>query len=128
MSESRQVKNFIPVIANLDTDSLSAPIFLALKHSDRGEALRSLNEALATIKGTWDNIQPEYKQAVQEIDAWQRVAQQALKQGREDLAREALKKKLFYKKRATEDQAKLEKLATMTETLIRNQTALQQIL
>ena len=128
VSESRQVKNFIPVIANLDTDSLSAPIFLALKHSDRGEALRSLNEALATIKGTWDNIQPEYKQAVQEIDAWQRVAQQALKQGREDLAREALKKKLFYKKRATEDQAKLDKLATMTETLIRNQTALQQIL
>ena len=40
VSESRQVKNFIPVIANLDTDSLSAPIFLALKHSDRGEALR----------------------------------------------------------------------------------------
>jgi len=128
VSESRQVKNVMPAIANINTDSLSAPIFLALKKSDRGDALRSLNEALATIKGTWDNIQPEYNQAVQEINSWQRVAEQALKQGREDLAREALRKKLFYKKRATEDKAKLDKLATMTETLIRNQTALQQIL
>jgi hypothetical protein len=128
VSESLQVKNVMPAIANINTDSLSAPIFLALKKSDRGDALRSLNEALATIKGTWDNIQPEYNQAVQEINSWQRVAEQALKQGREDLAREALRKKLFYKKRATEDKAKLDKLATMTETLIRNQTALQQIL
>jgi phage shock protein A len=87
-----------------------------------------LSQALATIKVTWDNIQPEYNQAVQEIDIWHRVAEQALKQGREDLAREAVRKKLFYKKRATEDKAKLEKLATMTETLIRNRTALQQIL
>jgi hypothetical protein len=128
VSESRQVKNIMPAIANINTDSLSAPIFQALKKSDRGDALRSLNEALATIKGTWDNIQPEYNQAVQEINIWQRVAEQALKQGREDLAREALRKKLFYKKRATTDKAKLDKLATMTETLIRNQKALQQIL
>jgi hypothetical protein len=127
VSESRQVQDFIPAITKLNPDNLDNPIFQALKYSDRNNALKSLNEALATIGSTWDNIQPEYNQAVREISTWQKVAEQALKQGREDLARQALKKKLFYKKQATEDKAKLDKLATMTETLIRNRTALQEI-
>jgi hypothetical protein len=128
VSDSQQVRDFVPVITKINTENLDIPIFQALKKADRDDALHSLSQALATIKVTWDNIQPEYNQAVQEIDIWHRVAEQALKQGREDLAREAVRKKLFYKKRATEDKAKLEKLATMTETLIRNRTALQQIM
>ncbi|HEY9635290.1 MAG TPA: lecithin retinol acyltransferase family protein [Coleofasciculaceae cyanobacterium] len=127
VSGSQQVRDFIPAIANINTENLDIPLLQALKKGDRNNALQSLSEALSTIGATWDNIQPEYNQAVEEIKIWHQVAQQAVKQGREDLAREALKRKLFYKKRATEDKAKLEKLATMTETLIRNRTALQQI-
>ncbi len=127
VSESRQVKNFIPILTHINTENLDNPILQALKETDRNQAFKSLNEALSTIRVTWDTIQPEYNQAVREIDIWQRVAEQALKQGREDLAREAIRRKLSYKKRATEDKAKLDRLASMTETLVRNRLALQEI-
>jgi phage shock protein A len=44
----------------------------------------------------------------------------AIKQNRDDLAREALKRKLTFKKQAGDLQAQLQQLANMTETLIRN--------
>ncbi len=128
VSESQQVRDFIPAIAKINTENLYTPIFQSFKDANRDDAPQLLNQALAQIKVAWDNIQPEYNQAVEEIQSWHRVAAQAVKQGREDLAREALRRKLFYKKRATEDKARLDQLATMTETLIRNRTALQQIL
>lgn len=123
VSESQQVKNFVDAIAKLNPENLYNPIFQSLKTANREDASLLLNQALADIKVIWDTVQPQYNQAVREMNIWHRVAEQAIKQGREDLARAALKKKLFYKKRATEDKAKLEKLATMTETLIRNRTA-----
>jgi phage shock protein A len=86
-----------------------------------------LNEALADIKVVWDNIQPQYNKAVSEMNAWHQVARQAVSQNREDLARAAIKKKLNYRKQATEIKAKLEQLATMTETLVRNRTSSQEI-
>lgn len=125
VNDSQQVKNFVDAIAKLNPENLYTPIFQSLKTAKREDASQLLNQALADIKVIWDTVQPQYNQAVREMNIWHRVAEQAIKQGREDLARAALKKKLFYKKRATEDKAKLEKLATMTETLIRNRTALQ---
>jgi hypothetical protein len=126
VSESRQVKNFIPAIAYINTDNLYDPIFQSFKTTDRENAVQLANKALAEIKVAWDNIQPQYNQSVEEINTWHRVAEQAIKQGREDLAREALRRKLAHKKRAAADKAKLDKLATMTETLIRNRMAFQQ--
>ncbi len=46
----------------------------------------------------WDDIQPCYKAALQEVDDWNRVAVEALKLNRENLAKEALKRKLTSKK------------------------------
>jgi hypothetical protein len=126
VSESRQVKNFIPAIAYINTDNLYDPIFQSFQTTDRENAVQLANKALAEIKIAWDNIQPQYNQSVEEMNTWHRVAEQAVKQGREDLAREALRRKLAHKKRATADKAKLDKLATMTETLIRNRMAFQQ--
>lgn len=120
VSESQQVKDFIPIIANIKTDNLYQPIHQALQATDQNNASQMLNKALADIKVVWDSIQPSYNEAVREMNVWDRVARQALKQGREDLARAALQRKLNYKKRATEQKAQLDKLATMTETLIRN--------
>lgn len=120
VSESQQIKDFIPIIANIKTDNLYQPIQEALQATDRNNASQMLNKALADIKVVWDSIQPSYNEAVREMNVWDRVARQALKQGREDLARAALQRKLNYKKRATEQKAQLDKLATMTETLIRN--------
>jgi phage shock protein A len=94
------------------------------QHSRQDEALRSLNRALANIKILWDNLQPQYNRAVGEIEVWHRVAAQALQQNREDLARAALARKLNYQKQATELKGKLDKLAKMTETLVRQYVAL----
>ncbi|WRH68643.1 MAG: PspA/IM30 family protein [Planktothrix sp. GU0601_MAG3] len=64
---------------------------------------------------------PQYKQALDEMNSWNRVAMEALKRNREDLAKEAIKRKLNAKKRATELEKSLEKLATMTQNLLQNQ-------
>ncbi|MGK7873204.1 MAG: lecithin retinol acyltransferase family protein [Xenococcaceae cyanobacterium] len=125
--DSKQVRNFIPAISKLNIHNLSEPLKQALQGADPNNAQQLLNQALADIKVVWENIQPQYKDALKQIDIWHRVALQAVKQDREDLAREALRRKLSYKQRATDLQGKLEQLATMTETLIRNSTNLQSI-
>ena len=120
ISDSKQVKDFIPVINKLDTYNLCEPIKNALQGVDSNEAQNLLNHALADIRTVWDQVQPRYKQAVEEVEAWNKVAWEALKRNREDLAKEALRRKLKYKQTATELQVQLEKLATMTENLLRN--------
>ncbi|NEO48207.1 MAG: NC domain-containing protein, partial [Moorea sp. SIO4A3] len=85
-----------------------------------------LNQALSDLRVVWDEIQPKYKQELKEINVWQQVAIQALKNNREDLARAALIRKRNYEKSATEKKAKLDQLAKMTETLIRNRMNWQQ--
>ncbi len=79
-----------------------------------------LNKALSDIRVVWDNIRPQYNEAVHEMNVWHKVAMQALKLNREDLARAALQRKLNYKQRATELKNQLDRLAKMTEKLIRN--------
>lgn len=123
-SESQQVKDFLPVLSQINTTTLAEPIKQALQDANPEDTVPLLNQALADIKVVWDTIQPQYKQAVSEMNTWHQVAQQAVSQHREDLARAALKKKLHYRKQATETKAKLEQLATMTETLLRNRTSL----
>lgn len=126
-SYSQQVSDVLPMLSYVDTEQLDEPIRRALLDAEptqRDEAMSLFNKALADIKVIWDEIQPQYNHAVAEMNAWHQVAQQALKQGREDLARAALKRKLAHKQRATELKTKLDKLAAMTETLIHNRTSM----
>lgn len=120
VSYSQQIRNFIPVIDHINVEDLYEPIQQALQDKKQNEAQQLLEQALAKIKVVWDTIQPQYNEAVREMNAWNQVAMQALKQNREDLARAAIQRKLNYKKRATDLKAQLEQLAKMTETLIRN--------
>ena len=120
ISYSKQIRNFIPAIALINTHNLYEPLKVALAGSDPNNSHRLLNEALADIKVVWDDIQPQYNKAVEEMDIWHQVALEAVKKNREDLAREALDRKLTYKQKATNLKEKLDKLADMTETLIRN--------
>lgn len=120
VSESPQIQNFIPIITQMNTENLYEPIKRALQEKDPDKANRLLTKALADIKGVWNTLQPQYNQDVREISAWQKVAIQALKQNREDLARAAIVRKKDYEKRAQENKEKLDQLAQMTETLIRN--------
>ena len=127
VSESQQIKDILPIVSRINVEELYQPIKQALQGispAKQEEALPLLDQALAEIKVVWDRLQPQYNHAVEEMNTWHRVAQQALQQGREDLARVAIERKLSYKQEATELKGKLDKLAKMTETLVRNRTSI----
>ncbi|NES68563.1 MAG: NC domain-containing protein [Okeania sp. SIO2D1] len=122
VSHSQQVKNFIPLLYHINVEQISEPIKQAILGVKTDlDTTELVNKALADIKIAWENIQPEYKQLRQEINTWQKVAVAAVKQDREDLARAALMRKQKHQQRADELEASLQKLATMTETLLRSQ-------
>ena len=125
ISESKQISNFLPAIDLIDTHNLYQPLKMAFKEFDsQNNARRMLNDALADIKQLWDEVQPEYNLAVEEMNSWHQVAAEAMKRDREDLARIALQRKLEYKQKALFLKEKLDKLADMTETLLRNSSNL----
>ncbi|MGK7919496.1 MAG: lecithin retinol acyltransferase family protein [Trichodesmium sp.] len=119
---SQQVKHFIPLLNNINVEQISEPIKQAILGGKTAvDTSELVSQALADIKVAWENIQPEYKQTLEEINTWQKVAVAAIKRDREDLGRAALIRKQKHQKRADELAASLQKLATMTETLLRSQ-------
>lgn len=120
VSHSQQIINFLPVIKYINIEELSAAIKTAIKGGKPEQTSELLNQALADIKVAWDNYHPQYKQALEEMKNWEQVAIFALKQNREDLARAALTRKRKYQERATELEANLSDIATMTENLLRD--------
>jgi len=119
ISESKQVKDFIPTIKYLDIYKLFDPLKQAFQGGDINNSKVIVNHALNQIRTAWDQIQPQYRQNIEEISIWEKVAIKALKNNREDLAKEALKRKIEHKKKAEYLEKELEKLATMTENLLK---------
>ncbi|MGL4881918.1 MAG: lecithin retinol acyltransferase family protein [Waterburya sp.] len=124
ISESQQVRNFVPIITTLDPAKLYEPIKQSLQGKDSRTSQQLLAEALADIKSVWEQVQPEYQTAIAEAAVWEKVAKQALSKEREDLARSAIAKKLNYQKRARELEIELSDLAEMTENIVRTQEEL----
>lgn len=124
---SQQVADFIPMLSNINVDTLGEPLTSALGKAKSEDANQLVNQALSQIRATWDTIQPQYAQEIKEVDAWQKVALKALQQNREDLARAALQRKRNYKQRADKHEEMLQKLAKITENLVKNQTAWEQV-
>ncbi len=120
ISDSKQIREFVPVITTFNTQNLYEPIKKALNIPDSNNAERLLRDALGSIQIAWDDIQPRYQEMMGEVRSWQQVAQEALKRHREDLAREALKKKIDYEKQAEALKIQLEQLARMTEDVLKN--------
>jgi hypothetical protein len=120
ISDSKQVRNFVPAIDNFDLSKLNDSIFSALKDTDNRNAQNLIDEALTDLKSVWEQVQPQYKQTLTEIDIWERVAKTALQKDREDLARAAIAKKLNYQYQANKLAAQLQEVATMTENLLRD--------
>ena len=118
VASSRQVREFVPIVANMQPDRLEREIFRSLEGTPGAAEL--LEGALADIKQSWDELQPQYNAAVRELKAWDAVAHQAVNQGRDDLARAALHKKRTYRQRAEHLKPQLDRLAELTEKLVRD--------
>lgn len=127
ISDSKQVRNYLPAVSTLDISQLYKPIEQAIKGRDSTNSQQLLAEALTDIKSVWNQVQPKYKKAIAEAQTWERVAKQALRQEREDLARAAIAKKLSYEKQAGKLEIELSELAELTENIVRSQQELNQL-
>ena len=124
VSHSQQVVDFLPLLRYINVDTLSEPLKRSLNEVNPVQTSHSVDRALGDIKVAWENIQPQYTQALKEMEAWQQVATVALKRNREDLARAALHKKLKYKEQVAQHEEMLRKLAKMTQTLLSKELSL----
>jgi len=125
-AHSQQVKDFVPLLSRMDIASLSKPLEEALENTQRTDQKQLVDEALTDIKKVWDKTQPRYNQTLEEMKTWQAVAWKALQEGKEDVAKAAIARKLRYRKQAEKDKKQLEQLAKMTETLLNSRFASHQ--
>jgi hypothetical protein len=119
LSISQQIQEFIPVITHLQAVGLYEPLKQSLVGADPNNAQTLLQGALGDLKISWDEIQPRYKTALQEMDSWNQVAIEALARDRDDLARSALHRKVAAKKQASRYKEQLDQLAVMTENILK---------
>ncbi|ABG53215.1 conserved hypothetical protein [Trichodesmium erythraeum IMS101] len=121
VSDSQQIKNFIPLLNYIDIEQISEQVKEAIfGGKTQVNTDKLVSQALADIKVAWENIQSEYKQNLQEVYDWQNVAVAALRKEREDLACAALMRKRKHQERADELAGSLQRLATITEKLLRS--------
>lgn len=122
-SRSAQVAGILPGLEAIDPTLLDRELHAALQN-DIGDPARDLpvmvDRALADIKQSWDDIQPQYNQQVAQVREWDRVAREAVRRGRDDLARRAIARKQSAKEQASRYKDHLDRLAVLTETLLRN--------
>jgi predicted DNA binding CopG/RHH family protein len=121
ISDSKQIRNYLPAITTLDFSQLYEPIQQALKGKDTRTNQRLTSEALLDLKSVWNQVQPKYQTAIAEVQTWNQVAKTALRQDREDLARAAIAKKLHYEQQAGKLELELSELAEITENIVRSQ-------
>jgi hypothetical protein len=121
ISDSKQIRNYLPAIATLDISRLYEPIQQALTGKDSNTNQKLTSEALIDIKSVWNQVQPKYQEAIAEAQTWNKVAKKALSQDREDLARAAIAKKLHYEQQASKLEIELSELAEITENIVRSQ-------
>jgi hypothetical protein len=120
ISDSKQIRDFIPAIGKLNTSKLADLVKTSLNQTDNQNAEQLVQDALNDIKTVWEQVQTEYKKTLLEITDWEKVAKVALQNNREDLARAALIKKRKYQQKYWDLEAQLNDLATMTENLLKN--------
>lgn len=85
-----------------------------------GEATSLFRRALANISTAHQRLKSQYDEAKQEMNTWQRVAEEALRRGREDLARAALHRKINAQKKTEDLTRQLTELVDVQLTLERN--------
>ena len=125
-SESKQLANF-----GFRLDQLNLPEFRRLAERTAQErspeqAIVLFQRAMGDIATAYQTILQDQQSAQGEVDSWHQVAQVALTQNREDLARAALHRKVKAQKRMEDLTAHLEELVDMQLTLERNRAISEQ--
>ncbi|ERN41850.1 phage shock protein A (IM30), suppresses sigma54-dependent transcription [Rubidibacter lacunae KORDI 51-2] len=119
---SQQVEDFLPFLSRAQLETLSEPLRVALETGPAGETEQLVDRALDDLKAVWNEVQPRYRHAIAEARSWNRVARAALHRKREDLARAALHRKRAFERQAALDKDTLDRLARVTEMVLRART------
>jgi Lecithin retinol acyltransferase/PspA/IM30 family len=125
-NESRQLVDYGVGLGTLDPFNSRQMLDRAAAEGDPIKTIELFDQAQHNATTARRRLQTQATQTQKEMDSWNRVAQVALKRGREDLARAALERKVKYKRQWTQLQEQLQQLEMMQETLIRNSQKLQQ--
>ncbi|HEY9888464.1 MAG TPA: lecithin retinol acyltransferase family protein [Candidatus Obscuribacterales bacterium] len=84
------------------------------------EAIALFHQALADIAAAHQTLKGQYDQAKEEMESWQRVAAEAVRRDRDDLARAALHRKVAAQKKADGLTRQLAELVEVQLSLERN--------
>ncbi|NJL85437.1 MAG: hypothetical protein HC886_04835 [Leptolyngbyaceae cyanobacterium SM1_1_3] len=121
-SESAQLTDFGLHLDRFRIPELRRTINQVAQDTAPEDSLALMQAAMGNIAIARQAITPQYEQAQQETETWHRVAQLAVKQGRDDLARAALHRKVAVKQQATKLQTQLSQLLDLQATLKTNQS------
>ncbi|MEL7511440.1 MAG: hypothetical protein AAGM27_04710, partial [Cyanobacteria bacterium J06554_3] len=89
------------------------------------KTMRLFKTALENIALATRTLLPKYEQSMQDALTWHQVAQKALRQNREDLARAALHRKVTARKAAVEIKDQLTQLSDLQLNMEQNQAFVQ---
>lgn len=124
-AECNQLSNFGLRLDQIGLPQVGDLAGRAAQSESPAKTVLLFQEALGNVAIATRTLLPNYNQATKDVLTWHRVAQQALEKGREDLARQALHKKVAAKKEAVTIKEKLTQLSDLQLTLEQNQTLVQ---
>lgn len=123
-NESRQLADYGIEMAVVKLGGSDRLIHEATESGNPVEAMQLFDRALQNVAIARAQLQTQYEQAQKDLDTWHRVAQLALKQGKEAVARAALERKVGYKQQVKDYAAQLQQLADTADNLQRNAAGL----
>lgn len=120
-SESLQLANFGLRFSQIKLPQAGELARRAATTEPPEKVMLLFQEALTNVAIATKTLLPQYEQASADTLTWHRVAQKALDQGREDLARAALHRKVAAKRKVDEIRSQLKQLSDLQLTLEQNQ-------
>ena len=124
-SDSRQIINYGLPADTLERLASGRLIESAAKATDPAETLLLFDHALQNTAIAQIQLEAQHHQATTEMDTWHRVAQLALKQGKEAAARAALRRKVEQKRRVETLDENLAHMGAIAQELQTNVQLLQ---
>lgn len=125
-NESRQIMNYGLPADTLNRLASGNLMATAAATADPVATLSLFDQALQNTAIAQIQLEAQRHQAATEVDTWQRVAQLALKQGKEAAARAALRRKVEQKRRLESLEADLAHMGEIAQELQQNLQLLQQ--